>query len=459
MDRRRRALVNRTKQRLRDQVKRAPLFRSASWWHVVRFELWLMPNSKRRKLALSIASTIASSHILTYSLIAGTWAGFRSFVWLLWSVLAPVPMVLAVLGHLRLHLLRKAGCRLVRSVDAQARAKNIHAPTGVAIVQCYHGAYTRHPAVDHYLVHGGEFTLHDELEHKERVRASLHKGANLELAKDVLRARYRASLNGTQVFRDEDNVCLINDPNPDDPKLSIFRGSYFLSLISHEPTRFDVVEGGGVRPTNYKSTAMSHLEQRLMGEDGVLASISERTGLAYHMGVNTLAITRDGYLRLWRQGASAQHSEGLIAPSGSGSLDWADREGASGLRGMVCTGMERELLEESTKQGTPLDATKIAKTLIVSYFRNIERGGLPGFTGITMLEARLNELTPNETETTDAGEWRLTWRAGTPEELGESLWALAKKEERMSVPMCACMNSVLELLNSDRKVLDNFFQR
>lgn len=81
-------------------------------------------------------------------------------------------------------------------------------------------------------------------------------------------------------------------------------------------------------------------------------------------------------------------SEGLLAPSGSGSLDPRDlgpREEI--LQDIMRRGMERELCEE-----TGIHQNEIHKTTVIGFARWLDRGAKPEFFGITKLSIAAKDI-------------------------------------------------------------------
>ena len=134
------------------------------------------------------------------------------------------------------------------------------------------------------------------------------------------------------------------------------------------------------------------------GERWQFASLNQ-SNLSNHIGSSTLAFTNDGYILLPLQASRSQKSEGKYAPTGSGSLDWADRRAAKHSRNLldvVRYGAERELQEEQMLQG--LNKKIQMQTMIIGYFRWLNYGGQPEFLCITKIDCTLRELRPNPNE-------------------------------------------------------------
>lgn len=111
-----------------------------------------------------------------------------------------------------------------------------------------------------------------------------------------------------------------------------------------------------------------------------------------HIGVSTMAITRDGYLVMTHQSAGAMQSPDLLAPSGSGSVDLRDWRRYHNE--FLIDAMERELLEEvglSHRRRAERKAC-IAGTKLVGFARLLNRGGKPDFFGVTFLKRTREQL-------------------------------------------------------------------
>lgn len=133
----------------------------------------------------------------------------------------------------------------------------------------------------------------------------------------------------------------------------------------------------------------------IKGNGHTLMELSDSHELANYIGVSTLLISgnHQKYLYIPRQSQLNQQSSGLLAPSGSGSLDWKDLSGAVAhddtamtysLQETVIKGMERELREE-LEHSVDFDLKNSElQTQIIGYFRMYERAGKPEFVGISV---------------------------------------------------------------------------
>lgn len=126
------------------------------------------------------------------------------------------------------------------------------------------------------------------------------------------------------------------------------------------------------------------------------------------LGVTTLCILPNGYIRLWRQNLMAQCSTGLLVASGSGSADWDDAKRfighENGMREAIVYGMERELWEESngSRENKFNKFRNQIDTRITGYFRWLKKGGKSEFVGVSRLMdvTLLGNLSPEASEVT-----------------------------------------------------------
>ena len=117
---------------------------------------------------------------------------------------------------------------------------------------------------------------------------------------------------------------------------------------------------------------------------------------SYHIGVNTLGITRDGRICTWTQKVGAW-SVGYLSPTGSGSMDWSDVLHSKDklLNTAIIYGAERELREESFDASTKEKFSKCGNPLesrIIGMYRWGTRGGLPGFVLVTLIPLNLGDI-------------------------------------------------------------------
>jgi hypothetical protein len=437
--------------------RRAPGFRASPWLHILLFEARLVRFREWIEGFISLTFLVLGLVLTGVQVYKGHWVGLSGGFWGFVALAGLLNTLRSGVGGWFRALLEAPALRSSESVDAQVLSRNAQPIDRNAMtLACYHGAVVRYPEVDRHLCTHGDFRLVDDTQRRSEILDHLRK--NRARTGRLLRTFHSESRTARRMFHDDWKVCLANELDPRKPDAYVFRGSFFLSALTHDLTHLDIIPSVTSETMQNESTAVENLRSHLLDEGGRIRSIDVTRTLPNHIGVNTLAITSDGWLQLWVQSISARYSGLLLGPTGSGSLDWKDRRGTSSLREMLIRGMQREYLEESTRVRMKLDPEQIAMTEVIGYFRNIGRGGLPGFVGITMLRARADQLKPNNSETYRKSEWQHEWPAKDPERLICSLRELLEKPERLSVPLHACTAAVLDTSEKHPRLLETLYK-
>lgn len=127
--------------------------------------------------------------------------------------------------------------------------------------------------------------------------------------------------------------------------------------------------------------------------DDTLLPLESANRMSNQIGASTLAFSRDGTLLLVQQSRKNSQSVGLIAPSGSGSLDWEDIDKKNNFFDIVETGASRELVEEcgldiidgAGDYRIPSGVVAAHYLRVYAFSRMLHRGGKPEFFCISVL--------------------------------------------------------------------------
>lgn len=193
-------------------------------------------------------------------------------------------------------------------------------------------------------------------------------------AQAVLTARRRS---GAVLF-DQAKAGLRTDPaGPGQGEVRLRRVGYFDGPVSNDIAGKDLHAGTGLG------------EQRLVrGADlcsrGKVWDLLSASRCSNHLGVSVLAVSADNQLCLTRKGARSAQSAGLLAPTGSGSVDWDDVVGHATLLELARAAALRELAEEA---GVAASAVRC-----VGYGRHAQRGGKPELVFVAELAVSAGEL-------------------------------------------------------------------
>ncbi len=185
--------------------------------------------------------------------------------------------------------------------------------------------------------------------------------------------------------------------HPDISKRSvrIQKTDYFSGQCSHEIVYKQFIAPGSI------GVSFSG-EKMLNCENGSLYDLT-RSPCANFIGVSMLVITRDKHIIIGKQAMFSKANKGRFAPSGSGSVDYADIRKACKYYGktkreltfneILTYAMTREFCEEcnySLKR-----AKKTLKNSLTGYVRLIERGGKPDYFGIGYLDDDIENIQKN----------------------------------------------------------------
>lgn len=157
-----------------------------------------------------------------------------------------------------------------------------------------------------------------------------------------------------------------------------------------------------VQKTQYSAHAVTNLlgevvlrerrrRRELVSSEAVLLRNGTIPRLRYsscsnHLGVDVVAVTTDGRVVLTLQGEKNDTSQGMLAASGSGSMDWKDLLHCPDLVRLAKNTMLREMSEELGLRGRATVGP--ADIRVLRYVRVTNWGGKPQFCGV----ARLSEV-------------------------------------------------------------------
>lgn len=170
--------------------------------------------------------------------------------------------------------------------------------------------------------------------------------------------------------------------------------------------------------------------------------------LANVVGVSTLAVSRDRQVLVVGQSRGNHASQGLLAPSGSGSLEPKDVD--EDLQTFALNGANREFCEET---GVP--ASLITMSSLIGYGRWLERGAKPEFFGLTLLDGTAEQIERSRRRV-GSGEFIYTRRTQWI-----PLASLLEQDDEMrsvmSVPLAFALHALSDALEEDPDLLDRTF--
>lgn len=208
----------------------------------------------------------------------------------------------------------------------------------------------------------------------------------------VLALKLKNSRRHDQAFSNESKVVFVSAKlGQSDAQIGIAKSCYYASYLTNESYRDFCYDGMN------KGNRLYYREDWTPGGTVDSTCLPDFTAAkSFHVGVNTLGITSDGRICLWIQ-KEGQRSPNLMAPTGSGSMDWADIRFAKGrsFNSVVIHAAERELQEESFGKATRNQLRKARTPLasrIIGMYRWGSLGGLPGFVLVTLIPVNYENI-------------------------------------------------------------------
>lgn len=260
-------------------------------------------------------------------------------------------------------------------------------------------------AMDDMLWNGVPIPLERDTDYEKNLRRRIRNEAVWrDIYYPFLRHNHRAAMYQGKQFYNEKKYGLSQEIDPAAPRARVHKTCYFDTYLTNIiPGQRLTYNNGHREPVD--AAVPELLPYRVTGKGRQLYALGEQY-TANELGVTTLLIMPNDYIRLWTQNRLAQCSNGLLVASGSGSADWADCAGcigdADGLRRAVIRGMERELWEESNglRANERKRFANSVETRITGYFRWLKKGGKSEFVGVSRLTdmGLVGNLSPEASE-------------------------------------------------------------
>ena len=189
-------------------------------------------------------------------------------------------------------------------------------------------------------------------------------------------------LKDAGMFRNDSKICFCDEFDPDSNQWYVCRASYYNGYLTNTIYSKRIDNSGFTldAPWNFRNKPILPFQ---------------RSSFSDHIGVSTLAVTKDDYILVFQQASYAGQSAGKLCPSGSGSMDWADfKKTDQDFKETIIRGVERELFEETKTRGKKRreELKKILDTKVLKYYRDMARGGKPEFCCITRIDKSRNEF-------------------------------------------------------------------
>jgi hypothetical protein len=367
---------------------------------------------------------------------------------------------------------------LARSRDRNLRIKDISAdlleevrraslPPSYSFEKIGDGAIIRSDAVDRWLQTRPNIPLELQRAGTEKRILKYNEPYLLE-SFDYLITRLHGS--GKRFFN-EKKISLRTELNADQlvkaqRAVTIGKTSYIAGALTNDACVNQLIRSDYASEVVYANLAEMY---PLSVRDGHAHFLSlDDSQLSNHLGASTIALFRETngtcVVVVPRQGKMAARSAGLLAPTGSGSLDWADLEDLSSpdLLTLIARGANRELCEEQGFVGLGRGVRALddflkrhaVETYVLGYYRWLNFGGLPQFCCISTVRGiNVEDLRPDQRELGPyalSGGQRFEKRAITSaRELAVYCDDLLAQPLRLSIPLAVNLGLLSSLIRDE----------
>ncbi|MFD1064401.1 hypothetical protein [Oceanobacillus locisalsi] len=308
--------------------------------------------------------------------------------------------------------------------------------------------------INHYLW-DRDFTIEKDTIKEKKIKQFIKK--NREIITPFFQYKYYDSKKNNHFFFNESKLSMSSEINPKNDYINLCKSNYYHSYLTNEisTSTLQRVEDATII---YDASNFYPCEHKKLDKENDITYLQpmDKCEMSNHIGISTLAVTRDNNLVIRKQGINTQQNKNQYVPTGSGSADWSDIKNNS-LHDTLIHAMNRELWEENGGKSLKVPMNKFGDTKVLGYFRWLRRGGKPEFAGITKLHVSMNQLTPDNSEFID-----ITNKADTDtfylnsvDDVPEKIKQI-QEMENLSIPLQMCLVFVLDYYEECREELEEF---
>ncbi|WP_040978355.1 hypothetical protein [Oceanobacillus jeddahense] len=306
--------------------------------------------------------------------------------------------------------------------------------------------------INHY-IWDNDFTIERDLIKERKIKKFIKK--NREIITPFFQYKYYDSKKNNQLFFNESKLSMSSEINPKNKHVLFNKSNYYHSYLTNEisTSTLQRVEDATII---YDASNFYPCEHKKLDKENDITYLQpmDKCEMSNHIGISTLAVTKDNYLVIRKQGINTQQNINKYVPTGSGSADWSDIQNYS-LHDTLKFAMDRELWEENGGKCLKIPMNKFGDTKVLGYFRWLRRGGKPEFVGITKLHVSLSQLTPDNSEfinTTNKAD-RDTFYLDGIDDVPKVIQEIQKKDN-LSIPLQMCLIFLLDYYEERREDLE-----
>lgn len=277
---------------------------------------------------------------------------------------------------------------------------------------------------------------------------------------EIIKEQFKNSIKHRKQFTNDKKIGIASSLGPKTKNVEVFKTSYYTSFLTNELCSKRIENKWSME------LLIDGFKKRFPLNQNNQVKPIHMSELNNHIGASALAFTADKQICIWRQNSKTQRSNGLLAPTGSGSSDWEDfalfaKNDQILLKDVIIESMKREFSEESSKNKVTIPREEIGEAKILGYFRWLRFGGKPEFYGIVKVKKVSSNLHPDMKEVggpkydpNDSDSIDLKQPANNKKEMLESIDYFLSST-RLSVPLYVILVELqYRLNNNDEKLIE-----
>lgn len=281
---------------------------------------------------------------------------------------------------------------------------------------------------------------------KEKIRDYVEKYREILL--QYLNYYFFSSIKNHQLFINENKFCMSNDISTNSHNVICHTGGYYDSFLTNQISGTTLLLMDKKHTTINTEALFPSIKD---DENNICLTDIASSPMNNHVGASTIGFTKDNMFLIWIQGETNQFNNGLLIPTGSGSVNASDMSDNS-FQKTIIRAMERELQEETLVDRHPQHPYK---TMLLGFYRWVSRGGKPEFVGITKLPEDSHHYRPNEEEVQTTKKRTYAFSLPDINDLPKTIDEI-KKTGSLSVPLSLCLMQLTYMYSHHKEELNDF---
>jgi hypothetical protein len=225
----------------------------------------------------------------------------------------------------------------------------------------------------------------------------LHLLRQAHVLRRYLFVRFSRSIATINPLTNERKIAFASQILPDRDEVKIYETDYFSGLCTYRLTIYDLKWENNDTARSAVENCNFRMDTDEKNATALYPLGEQRRAYSSEGGIQMLAVTKDGFLKLAVQSKWAQISQDTRTPTASGGIDWSDQLGCKTLKQVLLNAARRELIEEQGRAHSKIPL-KIIRAYPIGFFRMPHQGGKPEFVVFASLDNAASELFPDTAE-------------------------------------------------------------